>query len=287
MRREGRLLLFDCGEGTQFQLLRGGLGRSHLDAVFVTHLHGDHVYGLPGLLTTLALNERTAPLTIVGPPGLRAMLRAIPGLAKDDPPYRIDVHEWPDDLDCETVYEDRALTVEARPLDHRVACAGYRLTERTRPGSVDGDAARAAGASSPEHFQALKRGETVALADGRLLSPEVLVGPPKPGASFAYVLDTAPCAGGRALAHRADLVLHEATFTEAHAERAAATGHSTARQAAEVARDAGARRLLLTHVSARYRDTSALAAEAQAVFPASSVAAELERYPVRPPAPTA
>ena len=281
MRREGRLFLFDCGEGTQFQLLRGGLGRSHLDAVFITHLHGDHVYGLPGLLTTLALNERTEPLAVVGPPGLEAMLRAIPGLASGDPPYRIDIREWPEGLDHETVYANDALTIEARPLEHRVACAGYRLTERTRPGSIDAEAARAAGITEPQHFGAIKRGETVTLADGTEITPDGLVGPPKPGAAFAYVLDTAPCDGGRALAHRAALVLHEATFTEEHAERAVATGHSTARGAAGVARDAGAQRLLLTHVSARYRDTAALVAEAQAVFPASDVAVELERYAVR------
>ena len=255
--------------------------------MFITHLHGDHVYGLPGLLTTLALNERTAPLTVVGPPGLEAMLRAIPGLASGDPPYRIDVREWPDGLDHETVYQDDALTVEARPLDHRVPCAGYRLTERTRPGSIDGEAARAAGVTEGWQFEALKRGEAVALADGAELAPDGLVGPPKPGAAFAYVLDTAPCDGGRALARGAGLVVHEATFTDAHADRAAETGHSTARQAAGVARDAGARRLLLTHISARYRDTAALVAQAREIFPASDVAVELERYEVRAAEPSA
>ena len=285
VRREGSLFLFDCGEATQLQILRGGLGRAHLEAVFVTHLHGDHLYGLPGLLTTLALLERTAPLTVVGPPGLGAFVRAAPGLQKDDPPYRVEIREWPDALEHEVVYATEALTVEARPLEHRVPCAGYRLAERERPGSIDGPAARAAGVTEGWQYEALKRGETVALADGSALAPDGLVGPLKPGAAFPYVLDSRPCDSGRALAHDADLLLHEATFGEAHADRAAEVGHSTAHQAAEVARDAGARRLLLTHFSARYQDVQPLVDEARAVFPATEAAEELGRYEVRAAAP--
>ena len=180
------------------------------------------------------------------------------------------------------MYEDDAVTVEARPLDHRVPCAGYRYQERTRPGSIDGEAARAAGVSEGWQFEALKRREAVTLDDGRVLSPDGLVGPDKRGASFAYVLDTAPCDGGRRLAERADLVMHEATFADDHAERAAEVGHSTARQAAAVARDAGARRLLLTHFSARYSDPAPLVAEAREAFPATDAAEELARYEVRP-----
>ena len=281
VRREGSLFLFDCGEATQLQVLRGGLARGHLEAVFITHLHGDHLYGLPGLLTTLALLERTDPLPVIGPPGLEAFVRAVPGLARRDPPYRVEVQEWAEGLEHEVVFANDALTVEARPLDHRVPCAGYRLEERERPGSIDGEGARAAGVTEGWQFEALKRGETVALADGTELAPDGLVGPPKPGAVFAYVLDSVPCDGGRALARGADLLLHEATFAEAHAERAAAVGHSTARQAAEVARDAGARRLLLTHFSARYRDVQPLVDEARAVFPESEAAQELARYEVR------
>lgn len=281
VRREGSLFLFDCGEATQLQILRGGLGRSHLEAVFITHLHGDHLYGLPGLLTTLALLERTAPLSVIGPPGLDDFIRAVPGLQKADPPYRLDIQEWPRELEHEVVFENEALTVEARPLAHRVPCAGYRLEERERPGSIDGPAARAAGVTEGWQFEALKRGETVTLDDGSELAPDGLVGPPKPGAVFAYVLDSTPCDGGRALARDADLLVHEATFAQEHGERAAAVGHSTARQAAEVARDAGARRLLLTHFSARYLDVQPLVDEARAVFPETEAAEELGRYEVR------
>ena len=281
VRREGRSVLFDCGEGTQLQLVRGDLTRGTLDAICITHLHGDHLYGLPGLLTTLALLERTDPVTIVGPVGLQDVVTAMPGLSRDDPPYETRYVELEDGFEHAVVFENEHVTIEARPLEHRVFCAGYRYQEKTRPGSIDGDAARAAGVTEGWQYEALKRGETVTLEGGEELSPDGLVGPPKPGAAFAYVLDTVPCDGGRALARDADLVMHEATFGDEHAERAATVAHSTARQAAEVARDAGAERLLITHFSARYTDPSGLVAEAREVFPATDAAVELERYTVR------
>ena len=279
--REGRLLLFDCGEGTQFRLLEAGLNRARLDAVFVTHFHGDHLYGLPGLITTLALLDRAHPLTIVGPVGIEDIVRGIPGLARDWLPFAIRWVELEEGFGHAVVYEDDALTVEARPLDHRVFAAGYRLTEKPRPGRLDAGAARAAGVREGPLFAALKRGEAVTLADGAVVRPDGLVGPERPGASFAYCLDTRPCAGGRQLAEGATLLLHEATFGDEHADQARETGHSTAREAAEVARDAGAERLLLTHFSARYTDPAPLVAEARAVFPNTDAAEELRRYDVR------
>ncbi len=274
-------MLFDCGEGTQLQLVRGGLTRGRLDAICITHLHGDHLYGLPGLITTLALLEREDPLTVVGPDGLEEIVRAMPGLQSDWLPYDLSFVVLDERFEHAVVYEDEAVTVEARPIDHRVFCAGFRYEEKTRPGSLDGPAAREAGVAEGWQFEALKRRETVMLADGTELGPEGLVGPPRPGGAFAYVLDTMPCEGGRELASGADLVMHEATFTEEHAERAEEVGHSTARQAAEVARDAGAGRLLLTHFSARYADPAPLVAEAREVFEATEAAEELARYEVR------
>ncbi|MDT0630676.1 ribonuclease Z [Rubrivirga litoralis] len=280
VRREGRSVLFDCGEGSQLQLVRGDLTRGRLDAVCITHLHGDHFFGLPGLLTTLALLEREDPLTIVGPPGLASILGAIPGFG-DGGPYEIRYVELEEGFEHAVVYEDEHVTIEARPLEHRVFCAGFRYQEKERPGSIDGEGARASGVTEGWQYEALKRGEAVDLEGGGTLAPDGLVGPPKPGAAFAYVLDTVPCDGGRALADRADLLMHEATFTDEHAERAADVGHSTARQAAEVARDAHAGRLLITHFSARYTDAAPLVAEAREVFENADAAEELERYEVR------
>jgi ribonuclease Z len=277
VRRENRGVLMDCGEGTQLQLVRGGLTRVKLDAVCITHLHGDHLFGLPGLLSTLAMLERTAPLTVVAPVGLRAFLEAAPG---GEPPFEIR-HVALDDAFEGVVFETAHVTVEAAPLRHRVPCWGYRYAERTRPGSADAEAAREAGVAGVQ-IEALKRGETVTLADGRTVAPDGIVGPPKPGGVFAYLLDTAPCDGAVALARGADLVLHDATFAEAEAVRADETGHSTARQAAATARDAGARRLLLAHFSSRYRSPATLVAEAREVFAATDAAEELTAIAVGP-----
>jgi ribonuclease Z len=278
LRREGHALLFDCGEGTQYQLLKGGLNRSRLDAVFITHVHGDHLYGLPGLLATLALMNREAPLTLVGPAGLEAILAALPGLERERRSFELRFVELEEGFGHRVVFETDDFTVEARELAHRIFAAGFRFEEKARPGRVDAAKARAAGLTEGGQFEALKRREAVTLADGRVVEPEGLVGPERPGASFAYVLDTRPSDGGRALARGADLVLHEATFAHALLARAVETGHSTAREAAEVARDAGAKKLLLTHFSSRYAEPDALVEEARRLFPNTDAAEELRRY---------
>lgn len=280
VRREGRLFLFDCGEGTQFRLLAAGLNRARLDAVFITHFHGDHLYGLPGLVTTLALLDREEPLTVVGPAGIEGIVRGVPGLASDWLPFPVRWVEVAEGFRHAVVYEDEALTVEARPLDHRVFTAGYRLQEKTRPGRLDGEAAREAGVREGRQFESLKHGEPVTLDDGTVVRPEGLVGPERPGASFAYCLDTRPCEGARLLASGATLLMHEATFGEALRAQAEQTAHATARDAAATARYAGATRLLLTHFSARYPDPAPLVEEARAVFPNTEAAEELRRYEV-------
>lgn len=280
--RKGRILLFDCGEGTQYQLMHADLSRVRVDAIFVTHLHGDHCYGLPGLLSTLALQERTDPVTLVVPPGGRAMLAAIPGDAPEDLPFPLRIREIEDDLTHAVVYETEEFTVEARPLDHRGFTMGFRFEERTRPGRFDPERARALGVPEGPAFGRLQAGTPVTTADGTTVQPDQVMGPPRPGIAVAYVTDTRPCDGGRALADDADLLYHDATFTDEHRERAETTRHSTARQAAAVARDAGAKRLLLGHLSARYPDPAPLEREAQSVFPASEIAEELHRYELDP-----
>jgi ribonuclease Z len=280
--RKGRVLLFDCGEGTQYRLLHAGLKRTRVDAVFVTHLHGDHCYGLPGLLSTLALQERTDPVTLVVPSGGRAMLAAIPGDAPEDLPFPLRIREIEDGLTRAVVYETEEFTVEACPLDHRGFAMGFRFEERTRPGRFDPERARALGVPEGPAFGCLQEGESVTAVDGTTVQPEQVMGPPRPGIAGAYVTDTRPCDGGRALADDADLLYHDATFADEHRTRAKTTGHSTARQAAAVARDAGAQWLLLGHLSARYPDPAPLEREARSVFPASEIAEELRRYELDP-----
>jgi ribonuclease Z len=276
-------MLFDCGEGTQYQMLRGGISRSRIDAVFITHLHGDHVFGLPGLLSTMALLGRRDPLRLIAPAGTGAILDILPGLAEADLAYALDLTELPDHFSAGVVLDSAFGTVEARRLDHRVPAVGYRFQERERPGKIDAAAARAAGVSETWQYEALRRGERITI-EGVDLDPRRVVGPARPGMSFAYVTDTRPCDGGRDLARNADLVLHDSTFAHAMLDRAIETGHSTAREAAEVARDAGARRLLLSHFSTRYADVAGLVEEAEEVFPATEAAVELQRYVLEPAA---
>lgn len=282
LERKGRVLLFDCGEGTQYQLLKAGLKRSRIDAIFITHFHGDHFYGLMGLVSTLGLLNREAPLTIVAPRGLDPMLHVVPGIEPHQFPFPIEVVEVEEGFGQQVVYEDEECTVTARPLVHRTFAMGFRFEEATRPGHLQPERARALGADKYAHFRRLKAGKTVTLDDGTTVHPEQVLGPERPGITFAYVSDTRPCEGGRLLARDADLLYHEATFGDALHDRAIETGHATAEEAATVARDAGAESLLIGHFSARYRDPAPLVKEARAIFPNTEAAEELNRYVLDP-----
>jgi ribonuclease Z len=280
VRREGRVLLFDCGEGTQYRLAPAGIRWSRIDAVFISHFHGDHLFGLMGLMSTMALLGRTTPLALVGPAGLRRMLEVMPGLAPAHLPYDVEYVEVGPDLEDQRVYEGREFAVNAAPLAHRVFAMGFRLQESPRRGRVDASRAQALGVA-PGQIGRLVRGEAVSTAAGRVVEPSEVVGPARRGLSVAYCLDTVPCEGAARLAQGADLLIHESTFAEVDSDRAERTAHSTARQAAETARDADARRLLLTHFSARYDDLSPLLAEARAIFPRTDLAEELVPVTVR------
>ncbi len=275
--RKGRVLLFDCGEGTQMRFIDAGLKITRVDAVFVTHFHGDHYFGLPGLLSTLSLLNREDPLCVVGPVGIGATVASMPGLDLDRAGFQVDFVELHDAFARRVVYETDEYWVEARPIEHRAFAAGYRFEERPKPGHLDVDRARSLGVTAYGHYRALKSGRPVEV-NGRTITPEMVVGPNRAGRSFAYVSDTRPCENGRVLARGADLLYHEATFSEKHAERAVVTGHSTAREAADVAHRAGAGRLLIGHFSARHEDPGALLAEARDVFKNTEVAEELKRY---------
>ena len=278
----GRIVLFDCGEGTQNRLMDAGLRHGRIEAICITHLHGDHYFGIFGLLSTMVLSRRMAPLSIIAPEPLAESLDGMAGLGQADRCFRIRHVAIPEGFGSGVVYEDDRSTIVARPLDHRVFTLGYRIQERPRAGNLDVERARALGIDSHEHYRQLKRGEAVTLEDGSAVYPEEVVSPPPAPLSFAYIMDTQPCRAAVRLAADATLVLHDATFGEAHRQRARRTGHSTAREAAGVARKARARRLLLGHFSARYRDVSELVREAEEVFPRAEAAVELERYVLEP-----
>ncbi|SHK21663.1 ribonuclease Z [Rhodothermus profundi] len=277
--RAGRLLLFDCGEGTQYRLLAAHLKSSRLEAIFITHFHGDHFYGLFGLLATLSMVNRTDPLVVVGPEGIGKVIESVPGLSAKERGFPIRYVELAEDVTHAVVFETPEYVVTARPVEHRVFTVGYRFEERMRPGHLDVARAQALGVTDPAQYRALKEGQPV-WARNRWVRPEEVVGPPIPGRTFAYLTDTRPCENGRLLAEGVDLLYHEATFGDEHRALAIERGHATAREAAELARAAGAHRLLLGHFSARYEDPSPLVAEARIIFPNTEAAEELKRYAV-------
>lgn len=280
LQRGGRILLFDCGEGTQFRLMEAGLNRNRIDAVFITHLHGDHFFGLPGLLTSLSLNHRRDPMTIVGPRGLGSLLQMIPGLGEHEVSFPIEFKEFEPGFGKMTALDTPDFEVVARPLLHRVPVAGYRFQERPRAGNLDVEKARAKGVTHYRHFRDLKAGRDVELDNGTTVRSRDVVGPERAGASFAYLFDTRPCASGIELARDANIVFHDATFASADVEHAVRTGHSTATEAAGVALEARAQRLLLGHFSARYSSVDVLVNEARRVFKNTEAADELKRYAI-------
>jgi ribonuclease Z len=273
--REGEWLLFDCGEGTQMQLARAGLNPSRLSAIFITHLHGDHFNGLSGLLSTMGLDRRTRELTLVGPQGISEYLDTLARLKILFVNYRLTIREFTSISGTALVYETSDYTVSARALDHRVFAMGYRIQERERPGRFNLERARALDVPEGPLFGRLQSGKNVQLDDGRVIHPSDVLGPPRPGKSIAYCTDTRPFAGSLELARGVDLLIHEATYLEDFAAEAHVYGHSTAMQAARIARDSAARQLLITHFSTRYPDAAPLLEEARTIFPNTIMAYDL------------
>lgn len=266
--REGEMMLFDCGEGTQRQMMRYGVGFGFSE-IFFSHYHSDHLLGVIGLFRTMGLLDRKDGVTLYGPkPAQRIIGQALTvGIERTKFPVEI-VEVKPGDRLKRKEYEIAVFGTE-----HRVDTVGFALIEKDRLGRFDPEVAKEAGIPEGPLWGKLHRGEAVTLADGRIVGPEGIVGPPRPGRTVVYSGDTRPCDGVRQAARGADLLIHEATFGDDERERAVETGHSTAREAATVARDAGARRLVLTHISARYsREAPELLAEATSVFGSVSIA---------------
>jgi ribonuclease Z len=266
--REGESLLFECGEGTQRQMMRYGVAFG-LSEVFFTHFHADHFLGVIGLVRTLGLQGRSDPMRLVGPKGAKRILGQALQLGVERPPFEVEIVEVePDEVIAKEGYELRVFAA-----DHGSHAVGYALVEKDRLGRFDPERAGALGVPEGPLWGKLQRGQVVTLESGAVVGPETIVGPPRPGRKVVYSGDTRPVPALVEVARRADLLVHEATFGEEERERAKETGHSTAREAAELARAAAVRRLVLTHLSARYsRDATPLLEEARAVFPETGVA---------------
>jgi ribonuclease Z len=268
LRAGGDRILFDCGEGTQRQLLRS-VGLPELDAVFITHFHADHWLGLPGMLKTFDLRARTKPLHVHGPPGLRGLWQALaPVVGRTR--YPLHLHE----LDRFDEVDFGGYGVQSFPVDHRIAAYGYAIVEDARPGRFDPEEAARLGVTPGPDFGRLQAGETVGG-----VTPEQVIGEPRRGRRIVISGDTRPCQETLEHARGADLLVHEATFTEAERDRARETGHTTALEAAELARDAGVALLALTHLSTRYFPRE-VRDEARATFDATIVPRDFDAIEV-------
>lgn len=282
--REGEWLLFDCGEGTQTQMIRAGLNPSKLAAIFITHLHGDHFNGLPGLLSTMGMDNRERELFLIAPLGIREYFDTLARLKILSVNYplrlrEIEKNELPPNAPT-PVYEAAEYVVSSCPLDHRIFALGYRVDEKPKPGRFNLERARELGVPVGPLFSRLQSGQEVQLEDGRIVQPSDVLGAERPGKSVTYCLDTRPCQASKELARDVDLLIHEATYTEELTAEAHNYGHSTAAQAANIAKEANARSLLLTHFSTRYPDVSPLFNEARAIFPETQMAQDLSEIEV-------
>ena len=261
--REGETMLFDCGEGTQRQMMRYGVGFT-LGDIFFTHFHTDHYLGALGLLKTLALQGREEPLRLWGPRGAQALFKRAEGLGNEKLTYPLIITE----VEPDTPILRKGYSIRPFAVEHRQGAAvGYALVEHERLGRFDPEHAKTLGIPEGPLWGKIHKGESVTLPDGRVIAPSALVGPTRPGRTVVLTGDTRPCAATIQASHQADLLVHEATFGDEEAPRAAETMHSTAREAGTVAQMAKVRTLVLTHFSARYsRDASDLGREAREAF---------------------
>lgn len=261
--REGDTLLFDCGEGTQRQMMRYGITFALAD-IFFTHMHADHMLGIIGLFRTLSLQGRTEPMRLWGPRGSAALLRQAIALGTDKQPFPLEINE----VTAETPIARKGYSIIPYDADHKDKVAlGYALVEDIRLGRFNPDKAREIGIPEGPAWGRIHKGESVILDDGRVIEPSDLVGPSRPGRRIVFTGDSRPAESTIRIAEGADALIHEATFADEEQARALETGHATAREAAEVAAKAGVKRLVLTHLSARYSvNTSDLLQQAREVF---------------------
>ncbi|WP_271005604.1 ribonuclease Z [Listeria seeligeri] len=270
--------LFDCGEATQHQILRSQIKLSKLEKIFITHMHGDHIFGLPGLLSSRSFQGGDSDLTIYGPVGIQAYVETSLKLSGTRLTYKIIFEE----IEPGLIFEDEMFTVTADELDHGMLSYGYRIVEKDKQGALDAARLKEDGVEPGPIFQRLKNGEVVTLPDGREIDGENYIGAPQKGKIISIFGDTRETVSEFALAENADVLIHEATFEGDKGKMAAEYMHSTTIQAAELAKKAGVKKLILTHISSRYdRDASkALLIEAKSVFENTEIAYDLAVFQI-------
>lgn len=271
IQRGGETLLFDCGEGTQRQMTRTRISPMKIDAIFITHFHGDHFLGIPGLVQTMSLMDRERKLLIYGPPGTEDRISTLLGAPSFTLRFEIEIR----DLEPGEGIRRGGYSIENAETDHSASGFGYALVEDERPGKFHPENAKKFGLEPGPKYAKLQGGESVELDGGEVVKPEQVVGPSRPGRKIVYSGDTRPSEEILELARGADVLIHDATFGDDLAEEARDGGHATAREAAEIAKEAGVEKLVLTHFSPRYPDPSDLEEQAREVFPNTVSAEEL------------
>ena len=279
--QRGETWLFDCGEGTQHQVLKSDLKFSQISRIFITHLHGDHLFGLMGLLATCGMAGHAEHVSIYGPPGIEEYVRENSARCEIRFSYPVEVLT----ADEGVLFEDEEFRVSCAPLKHRVRTFGYRVEEKERAGRFDVERAAALGIPAGPIYGRLKRGEQVTLPDGRTIDGQDLCGPTEEGRSFVYCTDTVYCQSAIELSRNADLLVHEATFAQSDEGLARQSTHSTAETAARVAQAARVRQLIITHFSPRYAagnpvEPEQLLREARAIFPDTEMARDFMAFDI-------
>lgn len=272
--RLGELIVFDCGEGIQRQMVKAGIGFNRKTKIFITHMHGDHVLGLPGLIQTMALLHRDKSLEVYGPCGLRDFIQGIEKALRSPPTFPLELKEISQDgLVC----NEKDYKVYSTQANHTPPSFSYSLIENDRPGKFYPEKAKALGVPEGALWSSLQEGSVVKLQDGTVVKPDAVVGPPRPGRKIVYSGDTAFSPGLVKLAKDADLLIHDCTFDDDLSDRAKEDGHSTPRQAATTARKSNAKRLVLTHISARYKTAKKLLDQAREITADTDVAEDFMR----------
>ena len=277
VKRGSEVILFDCGEGTQRQFQKSNLSYMQITKVFITHFHGDHFLGLPGLIQTMQLNDREEPLEIYGPKGVGKLTQQLLSLGYFRPSYQIIAHE----LKNGTIVEFPEYDIEVFSVKHNVPALGYCLKEHKRPGRFNKPRALELGIPEGHLFSKLQRGHTIQLADGRQITPDMVLGPPRPGRKIVFSGDTKPCDELLKAAEGADVLIHEATFDSEMQDIACDYGHSTALEAAEIAQKAHVDKLFLVHLSPRYLDYKIIENDAKKVFKESIVPKDFQEFEIK------
>ncbi|MDT2045563.1 ribonuclease Z [Priestia aryabhattai] len=270
--------LFDCGEATQHQILHTSIRPRRIEKIFITHLHGDHIYGLPGLLGSRSFQGGEEPLTVYGPPGIEQFIKVTLEVSQTHLKYGLKVIEVNEGV----IFEDSTFKVECAKLEHGVTSYGYRIVEKDLPGALQVERLKEAGVQPGPHYKQLKEGKRICLEDGREINGAEFIGESRPGKIVTILGDTRMCKNSTKLAENANVLVHEATFAEGDEKLAYDYYHSTAKQAAQVARQANVQKLILTHISARYQGQAVerLVEGALKEFKYTVVASDLASFPV-------